>query len=276
MKTRKVLIFIGILVLALACEIPGMGQPIPLDPNTLPTIVVLTASAAMTQTAAPGVPTGQMPTISPVPPPTSVVTVTNLEVQSDGSTKFTHVNGGYEVTFPAGWLTVRPNSDEFNAAYSKEATKNSGLKYEMDQDMEYYDAEFDQLFSYALRPDLQENVMFGYSDVDWDSKDYDPIDEFVMGDLIDEIETSGTIPGFRLDTAQVYTTLNMIRLIELGGQFSVSDEQDGFIPLYSTLIYFKPTNSSLVRITFTYLKDYKSEIYPDVGQVINSIRLLGQ
>ncbi|MBL8061573.1 MAG: hypothetical protein JNK32_01020 [Anaerolineales bacterium] len=277
MKFRRYLTIYMILLSALACVIPGMSQPAPVDPALLPTIVVLTVDAAMTQTAVAGAPVGQVPANEPLPTATSEAAVTTLEVLPDGGTKFTHVNGGYEVTYPTGWLTVRPNSEEFNAAHSKDAAKNPLLLGQMDYDANAYEAGFDQLFSYALRPDIDKNFLFGFSTVSWDTQDTLPLNEAAMGELARELETSGAIPGFRVDTAQIYeTSKHRIKVIEIGGQFSLSDGQDGVIPFYMTAVFFKPTADTFTRITFTYLKDYKVQLSLDVSDTIVSIKLLGQ
>jgi hypothetical protein len=60
-------------------------------------------------------------------------------------------------------------------------------------------------------------------------------------------------------------------------QFALlSDGQDGVIPFYMTAIFFKPTADTLTRITFTYLKDYTTQLSIDVNSVIISVKLLGQ
>ena len=269
MKIKYFLAISMIFVSMVACVIPGASQPPQIDQNSLSTAIVQTVSAATTQTAA--APTGQPPT--PTLPP---VNETNLEKLPDGSVKFTHVSGGYEVTFPKGWLTVRPNSEEFKEAYARDAAKNSLLLGQMDYDVSAYEDGFSQLHSYALRPDIEKNFLFGFSTVRWDSQDTLSLNESSMGELARELETSGVIPGFRVDTAQIYETVNAVKVIEIGGQFSLSDGQDGVIPFYMTAIFFKPTTDTLTRITFTYLKDYTSQLSVDINSAIISVKLLGQ
>lgn len=274
MKARHI-VLIGMLFLpALACVIPGVNQPAPIDPALLPTIVVLTVNAATTQTA---VASGAgMPLEEPAATALPLPNETSLELQPDGATKFIHLTGRYEMTYPTGWLTVRPNSEEFNAAYSKDAAKNPLLLGQMDYDANAYEAGYEQLYSYALRPDIDKNFLFGFSTVRWDSHDSLSLNEAAMGELARELESSGAIPGFRVDTAQIYETSNAIEVIEIGGQFSLSDGQDGVIPFYMTAVFFKPTADTLTRITFTYLKDYKVQLALDVSDTIISIKLLGQ
>jgi hypothetical protein len=269
MKIKYFLAISIIFVSIAACVIPGASQPLQIDQNSLSTAIVQTVSAATTQTAA--APIGQSPT--PTLPP---VNETSIEELPDGSVKFTHISGGYEVTFPKGWLTVRPNSEEFNDAYSRDVAKNSLLAGQMDYDVSTYEAGFTQLHSYALRPDIEKNFLFGFSTVRWDSRDTLSLNQSSMGELARELETSGVIPGFRVDTAQIYETVNTVEVIEIGGQFSLSDGQDGVIPFYMTAFFFKPTAETLTRITITYLKDYTTQLSADVNSVIISVKLLGQ
>ena len=264
----------SILFLAImACIVPGLSQPAapPVDLSQIPTIVVLTANAAITQTAAVAPP---LPAETATPGPAG--TTGTLELLDNGSAKYTDDEAGFEVIFPTGWLTLRPKSDEFNSALEKDAVKNKMLGSQMQLDLADYEPGLDRLYSYAVKPDIKKNFTFGFSELTWDSNDTAPIDENSMGELVRGLESSGSIPGFRADTAQVYENVNKIELVEVGGQFSISDGKGGITPFYLTAVFFKPTSGSTIRITFTYLKDYKLPISVDVMSVITSIKLLSQ
>jgi hypothetical protein len=258
----------------MACAVPGLSQP-PVSPvfdaDALSTIVGLTANAATTQTAVAAQP--QPGESTPGLPETAVMI---LEQLPDGSTIYTDHEVGIEVVFPAGWLTLRANSDEFNAALKKEAVKNDLLRSQMELDLVEYEPGAHRLYSYPLRPDIEKNIAFGFSKIKWDPNDTVLVNEDSMGGLIRDFESSGAIPGFRVDTAQIYDNVNQVKLIEIGGQFSLSNAQGEIIPFYITALFFKPTNDSTVRISFVYWKDYKLQIYEDVTSVINSIKLLNQ
>ena len=146
----------------------------------------------------------------------------------------------------------------------------------MESDQADYEPGFDRLYSYPLRPDIEKNFLFGFSKLKWDPDDSAPIDEYSMGELVRSLEASGLVPGFRSDTAQMYENINHINLVEIGGQFTIRNSEGYVVPFYITAIFFKPANGSTIRVTFTYLKDYKPEIYNDVTSVITSIKLLGQ
>lgn len=257
-----------------ACVIPGLGQPAvpPLDMNSLPTIIALTANAATTQTAAVAPPT---PAETATPTLLEAKDTATLEKLPDGSIKFTDGEAGFVVVFPKGWLTLRPNSEEFNSTFEKE-TKNEILHSQMEIDQSGYEPGRDRLYSYPLLPEVEKNFLFGTADVEWDPGDTSSIDENSMGEFFRDLETSGAIPGFRTDTARVYENGNQLKLIEVGGPFSISDGKGGFTPFYVTTIFFKPAHNGVVMMLFTYLKDYKLPVYTDVLSIIESIELLEQ
>jgi len=109
----------------------------------------------------------------------------------------------------------------------------------MESDQADYEPGFDRLYSYPLLPDIEKNLMFGASMLQWDSTDSSPIDENSMANFFKDLETSGAIPGFRTDTARVYENGNHIKLIEVGGPFTISDGQGGFVPFYVTAVFFQ-------------------------------------
>jgi len=278
MKTRNFISVLFVLFTMLACVVPGLGQPANLDMENLSTVIVSTANAAMTQTAAVASPI-PAETALPLSEATEIPETTGptgtLEELPNGSTKFTD-EVGYVVVFPKGWLTLRPNSEEFDAAFAKAATKNETLHGQMEIDQAAYEPGFDRLYSYTLLPDIEKNSLFGATVLGLDSDDTTPIDEAFMGEFIDVMETSGIIPGFRTDTARPYENGNQVKMIEVGGIFSISDNQGGFIPFYVTSVFFKPTHGGVIMMLFTYLKDYKLQIYGDVMSVVESVELVGQ
>jgi hypothetical protein len=274
MKAKKYIAGSVLFLTILACVVPGLGQPAPtaIDPSTIPTIVVMTANAAITQTAA----AAPSPVLTETNTPDPSAINGMIESLPNGSTKYTDNEVGFEITYPTGWLTLRPNSDEFNSVLVNEAKKNDMLRDQMEVDLNNYKAGIDRLYSYPLRPDLEKKFAFGSSNIEWDSNDSTLVDENSMGELVRALESSGAIPGLRVVTAQVYENSKQVKLLEVGGQFSLSDDQGGILPFYLTIIFFKPSSDSTIRMNFTYLKDYKLPISTDVMSVIDSIRLLDQ
>jgi hypothetical protein len=103
-----------------ACAIPGLSQPAAptFDPNTIPTMVVLTANAALAQTAAAASPTPTpVPTESATATPRISLSGTSLLLRDDQTTVFTDHRTGIELIIPAGWRAVRINEPEYYDAW---------------------------------------------------------------------------------------------------------------------------------------------------------------
>lgn len=256
---------IFILVSALvACVLPGQAsQPTPgLNPIIIETAVAGTAQAAAEQTAA----------AQPTQPGTTGTTREQLE---DGTTRYTDHDAGFEITFPVGWLAVRPNSEEFEAAVAKEGKNNPGLHDQMIADLAAEtEINSHRLFAYVLRPDILKNALFGYSKMVWDAEMAQPLDNALMGQFVREMEAPGGIPGFRADTAQIHEE-GPVRIMEIGGRWTLSDAE-GTLPMYATLLFFQPTPTSGVRITFSFADEYRAQISADVQSIMASITLIGQ
>lgn len=210
------------------------------------------------------------PTETPVP----VLLGTELERLPDGTSKFTDLDGGYEMDIPAGWLAVRPdNTDEINAALVSEGENNQMLFDQLVLDKNNYKAKVDRLLIYPIRPDIQANVIFGFSKLVWDDSDTQVIDNAAMGRLVRELESSGALPDLRVTTSSIKENGNRVSVMIIKGRFSLADGQGGSIPFIANLVFFKPTPTSVTRITFTYMQEQESQISPDVNWMIESIRL---
>ncbi len=268
MRKRNLRFILGgamLFLLIAACVIPGQAIPSAptIDQNLVQTSIAGTVQVAQTQTAA--------VQIMATEPPAGM-TGTAIEQAQDGTIKYSDYDGGFEIVFPAGWLAVRPNSEEFSAALENEAAVNSMLNDQMTTDQAGYES-FDRLYSYVLRPDIQKDVLFGFSKLSWDSTDTKSLDNTAMGEMVKELEGPGGIPGFRADVVQLREDTG-VKMIEIGGRWSRSDGMGGTVPFYSTVVFFKPTPGSLARLTFTYLQDYELQISPDVKSIIASIRIV--
>jgi hypothetical protein len=248
------------LMAIVACALPGQAPAS--GPNTIETAIANTAQAAAQQTAAAAL-------FTATPEGTAGSTVEQLQ---DGTTKYTDYDAGFEVTFPVGWLAVRPNSEEFNAVLVGEATVNSMLYGQLAADLKENAADY-RLYTYILRPDIKEHVMFGFSKTRWDPNDSQMLDNSNMGDLVRELETQSSIPGFHVDTAQIHDDTNT-RVIEVGGRWVLNDGTSDPVPFYSIFYFFKPTQDSTVRIAITFVQDYQDEFAADVKSIRDSVRII--
>jgi hypothetical protein len=255
------------LIAMLACALPGRGSPQEPAPvsGSIETAIAGTAQAASQQTAE-----ASLVTATP-----AGMTGTTIDQLADGTTKYTDYDAGFEITFPAGWLTVRANSEEFNASLVGEATANSMLHDQMAADLTSYEADHDRLYSYILHPDIKKNVLFGFSKTKWDQNDSTVLDNANMGKLVRDLEAQTTLPGFRVDTAQIHDE-GSTRVIEVGGRWNFNDGTSEPVPFYSVFFFFKPIWTSTVRVSITFVQDYQDEFKADVKSIMDSIKLSDQ
>ena len=277
-KSRDLKIIIGVeivLVLCICIGVAGIviyaGGPQTILASGNPPARVATATAIL----------ANAPSAEPAVTETStIITLTSevkgmaLEKLSEKTTKFTDYDGGYQVTFPVGWLAVRPGDDEFNAALAKEGAKNALLVDQMTVDKSGYDAEFDRLFSYPLRSDIKKNVIFGFSKTHFDPQDDVPINNRSMGDFVRKVEASNIAPGLHVTASNIVENGNKISFMVVKGRFIRKTSSGDMLPFSVTALFFKPTPSSLTCLTFTILQDFQEQISPDLDAIKDSIKLL--
>ncbi|HMB21797.1 MAG TPA: hypothetical protein VKP08_03145 [Anaerolineales bacterium] len=248
-----------LLAAMLACELPGQTmQPAPVI--NIETAVAGTAEAAAQQTAA----------AQPVPTHRTGTILNQLE---DGSTLYTDYDAGFEILFPAGWLAVRANAEEFQTVMEKEGAVNFLLHAQMTDDLATLNGETKRVFAYALRPDIETDTFFGFAKAAWYQDDLLSIDNATMSELMRSLEASNDLPGFHADTAQLHED-GPVKMIEIGGPFAQTTDKGKSIFLYSTFIYFKPSTDSTARLLFTVFDKFRGLIAPDVKSIFESIRLI--
>ncbi len=106
---------------------------------TLSTILLVTlACAAVAPTPEPTAAPIPVPTEEPTAvPPTESVSEPEVDVEtssetlSDGSTKFTDNQGGYQITFPDNWVIPDYDDGDFNAALDLTGEANPDISNEM-------------------------------------------------------------------------------------------------------------------------------------------------
>jgi len=256
-----ILSFAAMLLATLACALPGRSAQPASDPDAIETAIAGTSQAAAQQTAA-----AALFTATPEGP-----RGTFIEQFPDGTTKYTDYDAGFEVTFPAGWLAVRPNSDEFNTALAGDGAVNSMLHDQMIVDQ--VDSADARLLAYIIHSEIKPNVIFGFSTTQWDSNDSKMLDNANMGELVRGLESQTELSGFRVEVAQIHDEGNT-RVVEVGGRWSLNDGTTDPIPFYSVFYFFKPTQDSTVRVAITILQDYQDDFAADVKSIMDSIKIL--
>ncbi len=260
---RRALSIFVMLIAMVACVLPGQTiQSTPgIDSKAVSTAVAGTAQAAAQATAT-------------VQPAATSRKGTQIEQAADGIANYSDYDAGFKISFPVGWLVVRPNAEEFNATLAKNGAINQVLHDQMTADLAGYQADYDRLYAYMLRPDIEKNALFGFAKLVWASKDATSIDNPTVGELVRGLEAPGGIPGFRADTAQVRED-GAVKIIEIGGHFALNNKEGTAIPFYTTIIFFKPSSNSTARITFSFLEEYHTQISMDVKSIVESIRING-
>ncbi len=260
---RRALSTFVILIAMVACVLPSQTIPSTpgVDSNAVSTAVAGTAQAAAQATAV-------------VQPAATSRKGTEIKQVADGTTQYSDYDAGFEISFPVGWLAVRPNTEEFNAALAKNGAVNKVLHDQMTTDLAGYQADYDRLYAYALRPDIKKNVLFGFAKLVWASKDATSLDSATVGELVRGLEAPGGIPGFRADLAQVREE-GAVKMIEIGGHFALNNSEGTAIPFYTTIIFFKPSSNSTARITFSFLEEQHAQISTDVKSIAESIKIIG-
>jgi hypothetical protein len=276
-QNLKIILVVEIvLVFCICIGVAGIviyvGGPQAMLASGNPPAEVSTATAILANTPTAETAATETPSITPTPGVKGMA----LEKQPEKTTRFTDYDGGYEVTFPVGWLSVRPGDDEFSATLAKEGAKNVMLADQMKTDKSGYDAEFDRVFSYPLRPDIKKNVIFGFSKTHFDSKDDVPIDKNSMGDFVRSFEASNTAPGLRVTASNIVENGNGIPFMVVKGRFSRKNNSGDMIPFSVTAWFFKPTQESLVVLTVTIFQDYQEQLSPDLDAIRESIKFFGQ
>jgi hypothetical protein len=97
-----------------------------------------------------------------------------------------------------------------------------------------------------------------------------------MGTLVRSLETDGAFPGFKVVASSIERNQNKISIMSIRGRFTISYDDGSSAPVMGTVIFFKPTSNSIVRIVFTVVKEVDPEIAPDIEAIVESIKLLGK
>ncbi len=214
----------------------------------------------------------ETPTDTPTPGPSGTL----WEQLPDGMLKYVDYDAGFELVVPNGWLGLRPSDPlEFDAALKGEGARNEILRDQVLADQANIEAS-DRLYLYVLRPDILKNAVFGFSQTVWDSDDTQVLDNTTLGTLVRSLELDGDFPGFKVVASNIDKNQNKVSIMSIRGRFTINYDDGSSVPVVGTVIFFKPTSNSIVRIVFTVMKEFDPQIAPDIEAIVASIKLLGQ
>jgi hypothetical protein len=220
-----------------------------------------------------------LPTETPVRPTATPIAVaipgksgTELLTLDDGSTKFADYDGLYEITFPAGWLVVRPGSQEFQDALANKTAKRPGLKdaLESAQDM---DPAVARVLAYDLKEGSVKTDMLGYIVVTWDQTDESSIDEELYKG-IPQIEADSQYQGkgLRVVSTDTIETANQIKVGRIGTKWNVTNDAGDIVQIFMPINFFKVPKGT-VFLMLTTLNDTRPDIEPDFKAIVDMVQL---
>lgn len=249
-------IFIVILALAImACQ-GGSGFNL---------FATATPTATATFTPSP------TPTSTPTLPPTPTPHPTGKlkEVQSDGSTLFIDYDGGYQLTFPEGWVAVILEKDDLQEAFNNipEQEENISALIEMAKAADANN--LIRIFGFNIK--AQQG---GYAPNVNVSYDTNPLLAAIsLKDLVDA--TVGYYPsmGIEVINSGVETTASGMETGVIEAAWSLNAPDGKKVALQQKQIIFK-SGEGVGIVTFSTIKDAKVDLSDDINKLIESIQLL--
>jgi hypothetical protein len=272
----KIKIYITSLILffaIIACVVPGISQPdaIPTyDVNMIPTMVVLTANALASQTAAAITPL-PIETSTPIPTPTETATATprvslsgtSLLVRDDQTTVFTDREAGIEFIIPAGWMPVRVNEQDYFDAFVSDAAKDPFITQRLVQ-IQTADVSRFRLEAFDVRPGHIVNEIITIIDFVFEAGDSRSLE-----DMSEEWRNKDSIyVNYKFTHSGYAQASNGIRILVIERRYGPSEKV-----VFHRGVFFK-IPSGIIRFDFFTNMDFKDVVLPDFEMVINSVTLL--
>ena len=270
----KIKIFITSLILffaIIACIVPGISQPdaIPTyDVNMIPTMVVLTANALASQTAAAITPL-PIETATPTFVPTENVTATpkvsflgtSLLLRDDQTTVFTDRQAGVELIIPVGWMPVRVNEQEYLDAFSSNAAADLAIRARLNQ-MQTFDPVWFRLDAIDIQPGHVVNGAATDINVIFQQNDPRSLEEVAKDEKVK------SFVNFELISSGYEQAANGMRTLVVEQRWDVTTGVT-----YYKGVFFK-VSSGLVVLDFYSPIEFKDTALPDFEKVVNSLVLL--
>ena len=248
----------------------GCGQAAP-TPMVNPTDVEMSL-ASPTPTPAKQTEEADLSTATPSPAATQILTPTPkislngtfLEELDDETTRFTDHKLGYQLTFPAGWLPVRINEDEYYKAFTLEAISENPTFVKFLTILQNQDSNYVRVTALDIRPEQTEKGFVSGMTVVLQPETDVTVEEW------SEIEsTHAGAKGYELITLQFEETDSGIRVLIREESWDSPTESK----VYRKRVYFT-IPSGVLTIDFETGLDAKETLLPEFDQVINSFAML--
>jgi len=259
-----------ILVAMMACVIPSQTPQLAptADPNVIATFIAGTAQASAQQTEQANLIVAPTPTIVPTETPveTAVVSAqgTSLETQADRSILFTDHKVGIQVTFPAGWLTMRVGEPEYYLAAEKVGTQNAWFLEEI-ASLQTLDLNVFRLHADDLHPEHVLNNVLPKINIVFRQDDKRTLKQIEADELTLIKRSVKNGHKYLSSDFQVLSGLEVLIFQSQWGSESPTTHYTG--------AFFK-VPSGTVFIDFYVPSEQQAALEPEREQVVQSIRLL--
>ena len=270
MKINKYIAGSTLFLAMLAC----VGQPaVPaFDPNSIPTMVVLTANAAMAQTAAAASRTPTpLPTESATPTPRISLSGTSLFLRDDQTTVFTDHRTGVELIVPPGWLAVRVNEPEYYDAWGLPELSDPAFQHALTNIQKVNPNEvrltiLDPQDGHLLDGFVTNIGLFWYENNDF-SLESDK-DLLVSADSLSE-----NMPGLKVVSSKLSANSSGIPIGTNTFKRSVKNAEGENEVIYFKQVFVK-TRTGVLTITLTTPEDLKEIVFPTFDAMIEAMTLV--
>jgi len=209
-------------------------------------------------------------TLAPTSTPTAPQIGREKKAQSDGTTLFTDSEGGYEVTFPAGWTVVITDIDDMEALLADLPEQEEAVE-ELLAMVRQADAAVFRAFAFNF------GAQFGLFTPNINIvRSEDPlISSMSMAELVTaNVQVlPNIIPGAIIGENGVAQTTGGLEIGHVAITWEMQDATGKAMPLTQRMIMFKPGDDA-VTITLTVPSEAGVDLNPGFEQLINSIGLL--
>jgi len=281
MKIKNYIMGSILLLTIIACVVPGISQsdvPPTFDLNMVPTMVVLTANAIASQTAAVAPP---MPfeTLTPTLAPTESATATpkvsfagtSLFLRDDQTTLFTDYRVGIKLIVPAGWLAVRINEDEYYDAWVLPELSTPAYQRAL---ASIQDRDPNEARLYIL--DIQEGHLQGGLVTNVNLFLYNK-EEMALEDNADVSSIADSfaeaMPGLEVLTAELSATPNGIPIGISTSKMPATTVEDVDVIVFYKQIFLK-SKMGLLTITLSTTQELKDTVLPAFDAMIETMILV--
>ena len=267
MKRNNLYLGLNVIVILMAitaCTFPGRKiAAVPtINPSILATHAAWTAEAAAEETRQASIPTLIPPTSTPKISP---ITGTSLLVLEDQSTLFTDTKAGIQVTLPPGWLTVRPNEDEYYKAFTLDVVlANPKISDRLTQ-LQSANTNYFRLDAIDIRPDHVVDGLVSVMSVNFQPDDFRTLEKWAEA----ERTKKSPFKDYRFLSSKFQKRADGTRVLVVEESWKGSANA----ALYYRGIYFSLPSGTVV-IDFQTNLGFKDTVLPEYEQVVNSLTLL--